>query len=253
MIHVDLKGRLGNKLFQLATGISLAKENNTKISISDSSLLNFLNINALVQPTPKDFTLFTEPGFEFNKIPYKPNIILNGYFQSEKYFDNNREDVLAQISLKDKYYKALINKYEELLKNYTTISIHIRRTDYLALSDHYINLNIDYYKAAIGKFKLKNTKFLIFSDDINWCKTRFIGDKFVYIENNLDIEDLFLMSLCNHNIIANSSFSWWGSYLNKFKDKKVIAPSKWFGEKYKNFSLHDLYCKNWDLVELETK
>ena len=86
--------------------------------------------------------------------------------------------------------------------------------------------------------------FIIFSDDIKWCKNNFIGDKFTFIEGEKDYIDLWLMSLCNHNIIANSSFSWWGAWLNQNPNKKVIAPINWFGPE-KKLNPKDIYCKNW--------
>jgi hypothetical protein len=251
MIHVNLKGRLGNKLFQIATAIALAEENNTKISVNEASLLEYFNIDADMQTAPNHFITYSEPGFEYNKIPYTSNMILDGYFQSEKYFKDYKKQILEQLSLKQNLCKALIEKYKKLTNGFQTISIHIRRGDYLTLANHYTNLNINYYKAAIAKFKLQDTKILIFSDDIKWCKKYLVGNKFIFIEGNSNIEDLFLMSLCNNNIIANSSFSWWGSYLNKNLNKRVIAPSKWFGEGYKDLKTEDLYCDNWEIVTVE--
>jgi hypothetical protein len=89
-------------------------------------------------------------------------------------------------------------------------------------------------------------KFYVFSDDIEWCKN-FFSDilDFEFISGNNEIRDLYLMSSCENNIIANSSFSWWGAWLNKNPNKKVIAPSVWFGPAKKNVITEDLYCKNW--------
>ena len=93
-------------------------------------------------------------------------------------------------------------------------------------------------------------KDLVFSDDIKWCKENFIGDKFLFIEEDRDYIELFLMSQCNHNIIANSSFSWWGAWLNKNENKIVVAPSKWFGEnseyiKQEGINDKDILPKSW--------
>jgi hypothetical protein len=91
-------------------------------------------------------------------------------------------------------------------------------------------------------------KFLIFSDDIQWCKQNFPEMKnFVYIEGQKDYEDFLLMSLCNHNIICNSSFSWWAAWINQNSNKIVIAPKKWFGPAYSHFDTKDLYCDGWIL------
>jgi 5'(3')-deoxyribonucleotidase len=92
----------------------------------------------------------------------------------------------------------------------------------------------------------KNSIFLIFSDDIEWCKENFpnISDKFIFIEGNKDYEDLYIMSKCKNNIISNSTFSWWGAWLNQNENKKVVAPLKWFGSSI-NHNTKDLYCDGW--------
>ena len=109
-------------------------------------------------------------------------------------------------------------------------------------------LPISYYKNALDMINPKDKKVLVFSDDLNWCQQIFQGNKFIFVENNIDIIDLFLMSLCNHNIIANSSFSWWGATFNKNKLKRVIAPKKWFGSYYESYDTKDLYCDGWVIV-----
>ena len=93
----------------------------------------------------------------------------------------------------------------------------------------------------------KDSLFLIFSDDIAWCKANFpdLPEKFVFIEGNADHEDLLLMSHCKNNIICNSTFSWWAAWLNSNPEKKVIAPSKWFGPAFENYNTDDLYCDGW--------
>ena len=88
------------------------------------------------------------------------------------------------------------------------------------------------------------TKFLIFSDDITWCKKNFIGDSFIFIENEVDFIDMYLMSMCINNIIANSTFSWWGAWLNKNKNKKIISPINWFGPA-KPLNIRDVIPHNW--------
>ena len=105
-------------------------------------------------------------------------------------------------------------------------------------------MDIEYYQNSVNIVG-EDKHYLIFSDDVNWCQDNFnfIKNKTI-ITNNLDYQDLYLMSLCKNNIIANSSFSWWGAWLNNNKDKKVIAPSKWFGEKA-NLNQNDIIPKEW--------
>ena len=87
-------------------------------------------------------------------------------------------------------------------------------------------------------------RYLVFSDDLEWCKQNFIGDKFIFIENEKDYVELFLQSKCTHNIISSSSFSWWGAYLNKNKDKTVVGPKQWFTVEKRN----DIIPERWETI-----
>lgn len=138
----------------------------------------------------------------------------NIYFQDEKWFCKFEKQVKelfgAGIGLRDE------------------TSIHVRRGDYLQLEETYPNLcKTDYYQRATDTFP-KDTKFIVFSDDIEWCKTfaPFQGDNFSFSEGKSEVHDLNMMASCKNNIIANSTFSWWAAYLNKHEDKIVICPEK---------------------------
>ena len=135
---------------------------------------------------------------------------------------------------------------QEILKNENTCSIHVRRGDYLNSPNHHPTQNMNYYMRAIKEMP-KDSVFLIFSDDIKWCKENFpnLPEKFIFVEGNKDYEDLHLMTHCKNNIIANSTFSWWGAWLNSNSDKIVVAPKKWFGPALKNNDTKDLYCEGW--------
>ena len=108
-----------------------------------------------------------------------------------------------------------------------TVSLHVRRTDYVNLQNYHPIAAIQYYKDALDL--IEHDKVVVFSDDINWCKKNFKFNNMVFIEGNSNIEDLYLMSMCNNNVIANSSFSWWAAWLNKNEYKKIVAPKVWFG------------------------
>jgi len=123
------------------------------------------------------------------------------------------------------------------------VSVHVRRGDYLKLSDHHPACTLEYYDKAMSKFD--GCKFLIFSDDKKWCLENFNKENCEISFNSDAVEDLQLMSLCDHHIIANSSFSWWGAWLGRNKDKKVIAPKEWFGPAKNDHNTKDLYCKDW--------
>ena len=127
----------------------------------------------------------------------------------------------------------------------------MRRTDYLKFSGHYETLDISYYQKALDNFSDAEIVF-IFSDDIKWCKENLpsFGKLSVYIEEQSDVEDLWLMTKMKGNIIANSTFSWWGAYLNR-SDSLVVAPSIWFGPKRTNdngLETKDLYPENWKVI-----
>lgn len=161
---------------------------------------------------------------------------LIGYWQTERYFRSIRQEILKAFAFppfEDDSQNAKLGK--DLLRQ-CAISIHIRRGDYLKISNTSGICTIDYYRKAIGKMKdfVTPAFYVIFSDDIEWCMEQFgaiIGDaeiKFVNWNKGKDsYRDMQLMSLCKHNIIANSSFSWWGAWLNQNPDKVVIAPSRW--------------------------
>jgi hypothetical protein len=174
---------------------------------------------------------YIETDFDYNEIPYiKENLNICGYFQSELYFKKYTDDVIDILQPSIDLHLDLRIKYSNI--NFKkTASLHVRRGDYLSLGSFYNQLTIDnYYTKAIEELTKNGVEdILIFSDDIKWCKENFKGDNFYFSEGNSEIEDLFLMSFCSHNIIANSSFSWWGAFLNKNKDKIVIAPKKWWG------------------------
>lgn len=132
------------------------------------------------------------------------------WFQDERWFKRVAPQIREMFS--EGVVKCGIDK----------VSIHVRRTDYVG-NDFYFDLSkSDYYQRAIDMFP--NEKFLVFSDDINFCKEYFKGDNFEFSEGKTDTEDMNLMASCKHNIIANSSYSWWGAWLNPNPDKIVICP-----------------------------
>lgn len=251
MLTCNLMGGLGNKMFQMATAYSLSLDNKDECVFEITQLANAHqpidsyvgNIFRFIKfgPTSCNKT-YQEPFFHYSEIPYTNNLRLYGYFQSEKYFIKNKEEILKLFSIDEKGLTYLKQKYGKLL-NKKTCSIHIRRGDYLGLPEHHPVCDIEYYTQAISKFD-KEVIFLIFSNDIEWCKKEFIGPQFIFIENEKDYIDLWLMSLCKNNIIANSSFSWWGAWLNTNPDKIVITPKSWFGKAI-NHNTQDLIPNDW--------
>ena len=282
MIIIKLNGGLGNQLFQYSLGRKLSIKNNdifkldlsgfTKDNPRSYSLGHFNIVENLAKK--EDVAKFNKKGlsklFEKIKPYYKKSVIkykgydfdqnilklsgnfyLDGYWQSEKYFQDIENTIRKEITLKE----PLPSKYYELInaiKNSDSVSVHIRRGDYVAnkkFSKIYNSLDEKYYQRAI-KFiaeRISDPRFFIFSDDIEWAKRNLdipYPKIFVSGENEMkDYEELILMSLCKHNIIANSSFGWWGAWLNKNPDKIVISPDKWFNNE--TDSAKDLIPQNW--------
>lgn len=254
-------GRLGNQMFQYATLYSVGKKNNYKIGIPYFVKTNnpYCNLfldecfeklsaeNCTNHETVGDY-IEPYPLIDFNgKIfEIKDDTNLHGYFQTEKYFKEYREDLLNEFK-----FKSDINDSATNIKNLLgdeVISVHMRIGDYAFLTDKHPICNEKYYEKAF-EYLPKNKTILLFSDnlDIAYNTIKKFSDKIKMPQTNNDFIDLCLMSKCEYHLIANSSFSWWGAWLSN--TKKVIAPSLWFGESSempKNWS--DIYCENWVII-----
>ena len=250
-ITSKLYGGLGNMLFQVATGYALSKKYNTNYAIhpEHSGTLHgnpkkyLTNIFSRMQviDSVEGFTPIKEEEFRYNQLSIGSNesYIIDGHFQSYKYFEEYFEDIYKLFAPTQDMVNTLLGKFDAT----NSISLHIRRGDYITLSAYHHNLSLEYYKNAIDYFN--SYSILVFSDDIEWCKNTFKGDRFTFVEGNSDIEDLYLMSLCKHNIISNSTFSWWGAVLNQNPGRQVVCPDKWFGELNISLSTLDLYPQDW--------
>ena len=189
---------------------------------------------------------FDESWFEANdsiELNKKMNIFVSGYFTDKKYFDNINDQILEDFKLSvplNESNIAILNK----IQNTNSVSVHIRRGDYVT-NPFFTTVNLEYYHRAMKYMEslVENPKYFIFSDDMNWVKNNFsMMVNFEYVEindMNTDFMELFLMSRCKHNIIANSTFSWWGAWLNSNTKKNVVAPYSWFEDevsqaKYEN-------------------
>ncbi len=253
-------GRLGNQLFQVAATIGAAKKYNATPFLPPWEYEKYFQPFAGIGNLEPNY-YYKEPHFHYKEIDWSGEdtlvkdprndgskvLNLDGYFQSEKYFDHCRRLVLSmfqpsRLLLDD--LRTVATKQLFSMAITTTCSIHVRRGDYVG-NAFYKELGVKYYNDAIAYIDAhaKVQRFLIFSDDIEYCKSIFIGEQFVFVEGNTDIQDLFLMSFCDHNIGANSSFSWWAAYLNNSPEKIVIFPKEWFGPAA-SVDTKDLYTKN---------
>ena len=190
--------------------------------------------------------IYHEPSFEFNEnlFKQKPPVLLVGYWQSERYFIKEAASIRNAFS-----FPALVATDENIsvlsaISTGCSVSVHVRRGDYLhpTIAAHHGNCSVEYYRQAIEKIStaFPTAVFYFFTDDASWVQNEFI-DKIpgsVLVKNNTGAnswKDMYLMSKCSHHIIANSSFSWWGAWLNYSEDKMVIAPAKWFNNSERNY------------------
>jgi hypothetical protein len=249
-----LMGGLGNMLFQLATMYSYSLKHNYKplINFTHTGTLHngpdvyASNIFRNLEPLSEDveWSLYEEKDFHYTPIPQfeVDNLIFKGFFQSYKYLDEYKSQIQELFSPDNNTLDYIKSKYSFIFSE-PYVSLHVRRGDYLKFSEYHYNLSVDYYLNAIDYFS--GSKFLVFSDDIEWCKQHFKGPQFVFVEQETDYVDLYLMSLCTHNIISNSTFSWWAAYLNKNPNKIVVHSDKWFGPKNEVNNIKDLFPTNW--------
>lgn len=247
MITCRLKGGLGNIMFQIAAIEALSIDSgipSTYYNVdSQLKLINDdVNHNPLIKHANEYLQIFKNfdwnknsndkvsfrtirVPFHYTKIRPEKNTCYDGFFQSEKFFKHREREIRTLFEPSTEIIKYIQTKYPFIFNTDVT-SIHVRRGDYLKLSHIHPPQSIDYFNKAIETIG-KNSTFLVFSDDIEWCKETFKGSNFIF-SNEKDYIELFMMSFCKNNIMSNSSFSWWGSWLNKTPDKKVIAPSLWF-------------------------
>lgn len=258
-IHYRNKGGIGNQLFiyffaksiSIKYNIPLYVDNSTgfrgdyykRIPCINNVINDFLPESSLsiklfykIKKYIPEFVLnkfgfkniFEKSSREYVNIEYKNfnnfhSIIIDGYFQSFKYFDDYKEVIIKKSFNDFKIFDSYLNYYN-LIKDSNSISIHVRRKQYNNL------LSMDYYIEALEciENKFSDTNYFLFTDDISWCKENFKIESltFVEVDEPNEIQELFLMSICKHNIIANSSFSWWGAYLSNNINKVIIAPGK---------------------------
>lgn len=206
---------------------------------------------ALSPFSKKKFIIQIYNGFLPKILEASDNCYLSGNWQSEKYFIQSSEIIRKELSLKVELSsdaKAIL----QTIKNGPSVSVHVRRGDYAQSQLTYKKHGLcspEYYRNAVNYISQinNNLNFFLFSDDPEWAETnlRFPGPTFIVSKLNLmDYEELILMSQCDHNIIANSSFSWWAAWLNSSPKKVVIAPKQWLNPSLK-VSANDLIPEEW--------
>jgi hypothetical protein len=239
--NLGYMGRLGNQMFQYAALRGIASHKGYWYSIpTNTSLSECFKIPSTLHNN--NSVVVTTEKFEFDKELFDncpDDVDVCGYFQSEKYFKHIEQQIRQDFIFQDKIFEECLS-YKNNFLNTKIISLHIRRSDYL-IDPNFECLSLDYYWNALKL--LPNFPVIIFSDDPEWCKNKFKNDSFIISPFKDPFYDLCMMTLCNYHIIANSSFSWWGSWLAK--SKQTIAPKKWFAGEFSNWNTKDLYPPNW--------
>jgi len=276
IISIKMKGGLGNQLFQISTVLAYGWKHSItpifkKIKRSPSRIDTrpvywdtvFRKLN-IIKYRPYNLILYQEKQRWYKKIPppkeflhfEKSNgIIFNGYFGSYKYFNEYREKLLNLAFYMDPLEKEYLKKkHSEVFSHEKiTISLHLRRDDRTTHPEKIQNPNLwktDYYQKSIAFFEKKfgsnNIKIVVFSTSLEWVKN-YLETEFPHLDaifpQEKDYLELHLMSCCDHQILANSTFSWWGAYLNINPDKIVIAPKNWADPFYKDYDF--IYMDDW--------
>lgn len=194
-----------------------------------------------------------ENSFEWKPLSYvRHNTFLDGYWQSYKYFEEYDGEIRSQYALKTKLANGL-EDYLNIIDNFSTCAIHIRRGDYLGKKNTHGLCTKSYYLDAINYMSsnIDVEKYIIFTDDEAWVKNDFMPQlkiKVILVDRSESINDahyLTLMSSCQHQVIANSTFSWWAAYLNKNKSKAIIAPKRWFANEAMEIQTSFLIPPGW--------
>lgn len=280
-IIIQLKGGLGNQMFQYAAGRALSLHRKASLLLDIASYepkqakmfaLDAFNIEAELATSavlqtfhqgilsrilrrvlpPGGRTVYKEPHFHFDKnfLLYRAPLYMKGYWQSWRYFQATEAIIRSDFRFREKFAPAVEAK-ARVLQNSNSVAMHFRRGDYTsteAVNYHGI-CGPEYYQQAVEWMmnKLPDSFFYIFTNDPEWVRDNLPEN--IHCEilsgtlSHTQFEDLYLMSQCRHQIIANSSFSWWAAWLNNFGGKQVVAPAQWFAETKLNTT--DLVPESW--------
>ena len=278
--NIGSLGRLGNQMFEYAALRGIAARHSYEWCIPPSDRKGIENYSlhecfklssdrreGIMEPCQ----YAQEPHFHFSEELFEKcpdNLSLHGFFQSWRYFANVKEQLREDFTFHDGILNPCLEMMEEL-EGQEPIMLHVRRgepnlTDPRGFKWSYTQCGsmhpvqpVEYYEKALSRFH-KDQPVIVFSDSVDWVKEQefFKPDRFMISEPEdkyadgsfTPYADLCLMSLCSHAIIANSSMSWWGAWLQTNPDKIVIAPKMWFGPDYKDKDTKDLYCPEWILL-----
>lgn len=281
VVTVLLMGGLGNQLFQLFACISYGIRTSRRIILPYAELLT----TGTIRPTYWDnlfktikhmttynnaqykvddlslFPSFHEDGYRFAEIASfdVPKVQLYGYFQSPKYFQDHYDTICSLMNLPAQILRVRNYYAKYFAENVHTISMHFRIGDYKNIQNYHPLMPVQYYVLALNRLRRSGSEcnVLYFCEEkdldtvtsmIAEIKTMIYGVHFVRADSTIsDWEQMLLMASCNDNIIANSTFSWWGAYLNQTPNKQVCYPNKWFGPSAKHDTT-DLFPEEWQRI-----
>jgi hypothetical protein len=243
MVTFKPQGRLGNFLFEFATAYAYSLKHRLDFSMPSTTndpKWNPIYFPELINPnynTNLESVIITEQNyFKFDPLPFEEswrnkNIIFEGYFQNWQYFDEYRNEILDYLKTPSSFTVKLV-------------AVHQRRGDYITLREKHPEVTDQWYRDQMALFP--NCSFVFFSDDIEYCKNTFGHLNNYYSEGKTELEDLFYMSRCEHQICSASTFSWWSAYLNRNPDKRVIMPKQWMTPAHSNQWTEEIVYKNWE-------
>jgi hypothetical protein len=255
----ELKGGLGNQMFTIAATYAKSLKMNCLFGINYS-----LPHYAMQGQSPKNYKeslysrlpetdyvpkmSYKEPGWSYSPLPDSTDMLVCGYLQSEKHFLAYKDDIKNIFCFSNQIKEKINQKINNFSKK--IIGIHIRLGDYLKPDCRSIHLlcTVEYYKTALKQFDTNNYDVVIFTDDPDNCKKFEQELNGTILVNNTDVEDLYFLTQCDAVIMSNSSFSWWGAYLGKHKEK-IFAPSRWFSPGGP-INYQDIYLNNWDIIPI---
>jgi hypothetical protein len=257
IIIPNFLGGVGNQLFQVAFAYKLAKKYGLDLQIKNithktgrqGSPPNKYNTTLfskikLLTETFEPTHVINEPSLIFSTIPDDTvrnivstnkdiKILINGYFQSDLYFRDIEHDIRNLFTVEGGFIKAIqtmspsfFETYPELLESNDFCFIGVRRGDYIEYSNFHNPCGMNFYNQGIDI--TKKQRYYIISDDLEWCRKKFIGPQFYFIDETDDLLKFYIITLFKNYIISNSTFYWWGSYLSIYKNPSIIVPDKWF-------------------------
>ena len=251
----QIMGGLGNQLFIIFTTIAYSLKHNINYSILNIEKKRKTYFDKDIYKNIKIFDkslggykLYREPHFHYKEIPKMDNVVLHGYYQSPKYFEDYKEKIVSMLELDSVREKYNLNKYDGFL--------HFRIGDYKNIECHPV-CDIEYYIKALDKINVKNIylNFVYYFEEedrievekkVNILRKKFKDFTFTPIDNSLeDYQQMLSMTHMKYCIIANSSFSWWGAYLNDRKDKEVYLPEKWFEGSLGHYNTKEFILENY--------